>query len=98
MADAAAVVAGEMPADQLGGRKVGDRAQEAALEQPIPRFPRMATYATTFPAPRSFIEEHGDQWTPPGTMPGNGAHAPPRGGDQHPRRCRAAPGCRSPSR
>ncbi|MBP1806130.1 peptide ABC transporter substrate-binding protein [Rubellimicrobium aerolatum] len=72
--NAGAVVAGEMPPDQLGVRAVDDQTLEVTLSQAIPYFPQMVTHTTTFPVPQKVIEEFGDQWTQPGNMVSNGAY------------------------
>jgi len=74
VANADAVVAGEAAPDTLGVKAVDDHTLEVTITQPIPYFPQMVTHTTTFPVPRSVIEEFGDQWTQPGNMVGNGAY------------------------
>jgi oligopeptide transport system substrate-binding protein len=74
VANAGAVVAGEAAPDTLGVRAVDDHTLEVTLTQPIPYFPQMVTHTTTFPVPQAVIEEHGDAWTQPGNMVGNGAY------------------------
>jgi len=74
VANAAGVIAGEMTPDQLGVRAVDDHTLEVTLETPVPYFPQMVTHTTTFPVPQAAIEAHGDQWTQPGNMVGNGAY------------------------
>jgi oligopeptide transport system substrate-binding protein len=71
---AAAVIAGEAAPDTLGVRAVDDHTLEVTIDSPIPFFPQMLTHYTTFPIPRQAIEAHGDQWTQPGNMVGNGAY------------------------
>jgi oligopeptide transport system substrate-binding protein len=71
---AGAVVAGEAAPDTLGVKAVDDHTLEVTLESPIPYFPQMVTHTTTFPVPQSVIEQHGDAWTQPGNMVGNGAY------------------------
>ncbi len=72
--NAAAIIAGEMAPDQLGVRAVDDHTLEVTIDSPIPYFPQMVTHTTTFPVPQQAIEAHGDQWTQPGNMIGNGAY------------------------
>jgi oligopeptide transport system substrate-binding protein len=72
--NAAQVVAGEVAPEELGVRAVDDHTLEVTLESPLPYFPQMVTHYTTYPVPQSVIEEHGDQWTQPGNLVGNGAY------------------------
>jgi oligopeptide transport system substrate-binding protein len=72
--NAGAVVAGEAAPDTLGVRAVDDHTLEVKLTQPIPYFPQMVTHYTAFPVPQAVIEQHGDAWTQPGNMVGNGAY------------------------
>ncbi len=72
--NASAVIKGEKPIDALGVRAVDDLTFEVTLSAPLPYFPQMTTHATTFPAPRSTIEKHGNEWTKPGNIVSNGAY------------------------
>ena len=72
--NAAAVIAGDMPTDQLGVRAVDDKTFEVTLDQPLPYFPSMLTHASTFPVPEAVVEELGSDWTKPGNLVGNGAY------------------------
>ena len=72
--NAAAVLAGEMEPSELGVRAVDDYTLEITLEDSLPYFPQMTTFATLFPAHRPTIEEHGDQWTRPENIVTNGAY------------------------
>jgi oligopeptide transport system substrate-binding protein len=72
--NAGAVIAGEVPPDQLGVRAVDDHTLEVMLEAPVPYLPQMVTHSTTHPVPQQAIEAHGDQWTQPGNMVSNGAY------------------------
>jgi oligopeptide transport system substrate-binding protein len=72
--NAGAVIAGDMPPDQLGVRAVDDHTLEVTLEAPVPYLPQMVTHTTTHPVPRAAIEAHGNQWTQPGNMVSNGAY------------------------
>lgn len=74
VANAAEVIAGEAAPDTLGVRAVDDNTFEVTLTEPLPYFPQMVTHTTTFPVPQAVIEEHGDAWTQPGNMVGNGAY------------------------
>ncbi len=72
--NAAAIIAGEIPPSELGVKALDDHTLEVRLEQSLPYFPEMTTYATFFPAHRPTIEAHGSAWTRPGNMVSNGAY------------------------
>jgi oligopeptide transport system substrate-binding protein len=72
--NAAAVISGEATPDTLGVKALDDLTLEVKLTTALPYFPQMVTHTTTFPVPRWVIEEHGDGWTQPGIMVGNGAY------------------------
>lgn len=72
--NAKAIIAGEMPIDQLGVKAVDDHTLEVHLSQSIPYFALMTTHASTFPAPRATIEKFGAEWTKPGNIVSNGAY------------------------
>lgn len=72
--NAAAIIKGEKSVDTLGVRAIDDLTFEVTLSAPLPYFPQMTTHATTFPAPRSVIEEHGDDWAKPENIVSNGAY------------------------
>lgn len=71
---ASEIIAGEAAPDTLGIRAVDDHTLEVTLNAPTPFFPEMLSNSTTFPVPRQAIEAHGDQWTQPGNLVGNGAY------------------------
>lgn len=68
------IIAGEKPVEELGVRAVDDHTFEVTLLAPLPYFPQMTTHASVFPVHQSVIEEHGDNWTQPGNLIGNGAY------------------------
>ena len=72
--NASAIIAGEKPPSELGVKALDDHTLEVRLEQSLPYFPEMTTYATFFPAHRPTIETHGSAWTRPGNMVSNGAY------------------------
>lgn len=74
LAGAKAIIAGEAEVDTLGVTAIDDHTLEVKLSQPLPYFADMVAHATTFPAPQWVIEEHGDEWTRPGNLVGNGAY------------------------
>ncbi|SFB13159.1 oligopeptide transport system substrate-binding protein [Poseidonocella pacifica] len=72
--NAAAIIAGERPIEDLGVKAVDDRTLEVTLSEPLPYFPQMTTHSTTFPAPQKVVEEFGDEWTRPENIVSNGAY------------------------
>lgn len=74
IAGASEIIKGEKPATELGVRAVDDRTLEVTLTQPTPYFVKMLSHSSMFPAPRAVIEAHGDDWTQPGNLVGNGAY------------------------
>ncbi len=72
--NSAAVIAGEVPPDQLGVKAIDDRTLEVTIEAPLPYFPKMLTHASTFPVNQKALEANGDKWTEAGTLVGNGAY------------------------
>ena len=72
--NATAIIAGEMEPSELGVEAVDDRTLKVTLSEPTPYFPAMTSHTTLFPAHRATIEEHGDDWTDPANIVGNGAY------------------------
>lgn len=72
--NSAAVIAGEVPPDQLGVKAVDDLTLEVTIEAPLPYFPKMLTHASTFPVNQKALEANGDKWTEAGKLVGNGAY------------------------
>ncbi|MCF7698070.1 peptide ABC transporter substrate-binding protein [Loktanella sp. M215] len=72
--NAAAVIAGDMPTDQLGVKAIDDHTLEVKIITPLPYFPQMLVHGSTFPILQSVVEEFGDNWTQPGNLVGNGAY------------------------
>ncbi|MEX0310311.1 MAG: peptide ABC transporter substrate-binding protein [Tateyamaria sp.] len=70
----AAIIAGEMEPTALGVSAPDDTTLVVNLSQPLPYFTKMVTHATTFPAPKWVIEEHGAQWIRPENIVSNGAY------------------------
>lgn len=72
--NAAKIVAGEMAPDTLGATAIDDKTLEVKIDAPRPYFPGMLTHASTFPVNQKVIEAHGNDWTKPGNLVGNGAY------------------------
>ncbi|MCF2872392.1 peptide ABC transporter substrate-binding protein [Octadecabacter sp. G9-8] len=74
VANAAAVIAGDMPVDALGISAPDDMTVVYTIDAPRPYFPQMTTFPTTFPLHAATIEEHGSEWTKPENIVSNGAY------------------------
>jgi oligopeptide transport system substrate-binding protein len=72
--NAAKILAGEEGPESLGVEAVDDQTLKVTLNQPLPYFPNMTTYATLYPAHKATIEAHGSDWTKPENIVGNGAY------------------------
>lgn len=72
--NAAEIIKGDMPKEELGVKAVDDLTFEVTLSAPLPYFPQMTSHSTTFPTPRAVIEEHGAEWTKPENIVSNGAY------------------------
>ena len=70
----AAIIAGEMPIEELGVTAIDDLTLEVRLSAPLPYFAQMTTHATTFPVHPPTIEAHGAEWTRPENIVSNGAY------------------------
>lgn len=72
--NAAEVIAGDLPPEELGVSAPDDHTLVVNLSTPLPYFPQMTTHSTTFPAPQKVIEEFGSDWTKPENIVSNGAY------------------------
>lgn len=72
--NAAGIIAGDVPVDELGVSAPDDRMLVVRLSQPLPYFPQMVTHATTFPVNPAVVEAHGADWTKPENIVSNGAY------------------------
>jgi oligopeptide transport system substrate-binding protein len=68
------IIAGRMPAEELGVRMVDDYTLEITLEAPNPLLVEVLSHSVAYPIHRATVEEHGDRWARPGTMVSNGAY------------------------
>ncbi|WP_282603236.1 peptide ABC transporter substrate-binding protein [Paracoccus sp. PARArs4] len=71
--NATQIIAGDATPDQLGVRAIDDKTLEVKLTTPTPYFLNTLSHATTYPVPQAVVEEHGDAWTQPANLVGNGA-------------------------
>ncbi|MEZ5912757.1 MAG: peptide ABC transporter substrate-binding protein [Paracoccaceae bacterium] len=72
--NAAAIIAGEKPKEELGVTAIDDHTLEVRLSASLSYFPQMVTHSTTFPSPQKVIEQYGAEWTKPGNIVSNGAY------------------------
>lgn len=72
--NAAEIIKGEKPKEDLAVKAIDDLTFEVTLTAPLPYFAQMTTQTTAFPAPKAVIEEHGDKWTRPENIVSNGAY------------------------
>ncbi len=75
IANAAAVVGGEQPADALGVVAIDDLTLQVTLERPTPYFLALLTHPSTFPVHAASVALHGDVHARPGTLVSNGPYA-----------------------
>jgi oligopeptide transport system substrate-binding protein len=68
-----AITAGQARPEELGVRALDDHTLEITLANPTPYFLGLLTHSMTYPLHRPTLEAHGDQWTRPGNLVGNGA-------------------------
>lgn len=74
VANAEAVVAGDMPLDALGISAPDDKTVVYTIDAPRPYFPQMLTFPTTFPVNQAAVEAAGDDYTNPENFVSNGAY------------------------
>jgi ABC-type oligopeptide transport system substrate-binding subunit len=72
--NARAIIAGDMPAAELGVEAVDDNTLVIRLERPVPYLLSLLTYPSTFPVHPDSIALHGDEFTRPGNLLSNGAY------------------------
>jgi oligopeptide transport system substrate-binding protein len=71
--NADAITAGNRPPAELGVRAIDDHTLQITLANPTPYFLGLLTHSMAYPAHRGSLERHGDQFTRPGNLVGNGA-------------------------
>jgi oligopeptide transport system substrate-binding protein len=74
--NAEAVNGGDLPVEDLGVVAIDDKTLEITLENPAPFFLSALTHYTAYPVPQHVVEEHGDAWTRPENIVGNGPYTP----------------------
>jgi oligopeptide transport system substrate-binding protein len=71
--NADAITAGNRPPAELGVRAIDDHTLQITLANPTPYFLGLLTHSMAYPVHRGSLERHGDQFTRPGNLVGNGA-------------------------
>ena len=72
--NAEAVVAGEVPVEQLGVRAIDDYTLEIRLNSATPYFLGLLNHSSTYPIHKPSVEEHGVGFSRPGKLVSNGAY------------------------
>ena len=67
------ITAGKRPPEELGVRAIDDYTLEITLANPTTYFLQLLSHSMAYPVHRATLEAHGDQWTRPGNLVGNGA-------------------------
>ncbi len=67
------ITAGKRPPEDLGVRALDAHTLEITLANPTPYFLELLAHSMAYPVHRGALEAHGDQFTRPGNLVGNGA-------------------------
>ncbi|MFU8821758.1 MAG: peptide ABC transporter substrate-binding protein [Gammaproteobacteria bacterium] len=71
--NAEAIIAGELPPEELGVRALDDLTLEIRLSGPTPYFLGVLNHSASYPVHRATVEQYGDRWARPGRLVSNGA-------------------------
>jgi len=74
IANAAEVLSGAIPTDQLGVRAISEHILEISLKGPTPYFLNLLNDSSTYPIHRASVLEHGSSFSRPGKLVSNGAY------------------------
>lgn len=72
--NAAAIIAGEQPAETLGVEASGEFELTVRLERRIPYFLSLLTNPAAYPVHPASLQQHGAAYARPGNLPSNGAY------------------------
>jgi oligopeptide transport system substrate-binding protein len=72
--NADAIIAGRLPAGQLGVRALDAHTLRIELKEPTPYFLGQLAHASSYPIHTASLREHGDQFARPGRLVSNGAY------------------------
>ncbi|MBT9433218.1 peptide ABC transporter substrate-binding protein [Candidatus Sodalis endolongispinus] len=71
--NAGEIIAGKLPAEQLGVSATDEYTLKVTLDKPVPYFVSLAANFSLFPVNRATVERYGQEWTRVGNLVGNGA-------------------------
>ncbi|MEJ2127215.1 MAG: peptide ABC transporter substrate-binding protein [Woeseiaceae bacterium] len=74
IANASAIIAGDMPASELGVEAVDDKTLVVTLVRPVPYLLSLLTFPSTFPVHPGSVAQHGEEFTRAGNLLSNGAY------------------------
>ncbi len=74
IANAAEVLSGQLPLDQLGVLALEEFTLQISMKDPTPYFLGLLTHSSTYPVHRSSVMQHGSTFTRPGKLVSNGAY------------------------
>jgi len=74
IANAAEVLSGAIPTDQLGVTAINDHILQISLKGPTPYFLNLLNDSSTYPVHRPSVLEHGAAFSRPGNLVSNGAY------------------------
>ncbi|MFP5358860.1 MAG: peptide ABC transporter substrate-binding protein, partial [Gammaproteobacteria bacterium] len=72
--NADAIIAGRLPAEQLGVRALDGQTLRIELKEPTPYFLGQLAHASSYPIHSASLRAHGDQFARPGRLVSNGAY------------------------
>ena len=68
------IIAGRKAVDSLGVEAIDDRTLKITLKAATPYLLGLLNHSTTYPVHKGSVEKHGDQFSRPGKLVGNGAY------------------------
>jgi oligopeptide transport system substrate-binding protein len=74
LANAEAVVNGQLPPEQLGVRAIDERTLQIKLHSPTPYFLGLLTHSSTYAVHRPSLKKYGPRFAQPPNLVGNGAY------------------------
>jgi ABC-type oligopeptide transport system substrate-binding subunit len=74
VANAEAIIAGDLPPEELGVEAIDAHTLVIRLRQPTPYLLSLLTFPSTFPVHAGSIATHGEEFTRPGNLLSNGAY------------------------
>ncbi len=69
-----AIIANEKPIEEMAVKALDDYTLEITLKAPTPFFLGLLNHSTTYPVHKGNLETHGNQFSRPGKLVGNGAY------------------------